>query len=76
MSKLTFTAVTFIILGFISGYIQSTYYGYVDEQGILHDSIFLPLGVLLLFIGVILLAVAMVRKLVHKKPLLKSRRGY
>lgn len=59
MSKLTIAGIIAVILGFVSGYIQNTYYGYVDEQGILHDSIFLPLSFLLITLGVVLLALAL-----------------
>lgn len=38
-------------LGIVSMIIQNTFYGYVDEAGVLHDSLFLPLGVLLIFLG-------------------------
>jgi hypothetical protein len=64
MSKLTITSIAFIVLGFICGYIQNTYYGYVDAQGVLHDSLFLPLGVFSLLIGGIFLMIVLVRKLV------------
>jgi hypothetical protein len=66
MSKLTIAGITFIILGLISGYMQNTYYGYVDAEGVLHDSFFLPLSVLLLILGVLLLIIALLVMLFKK----------
>ena len=45
----------FLALGTISSVIQNTFYGYIDENGILRDSLFLPLGVISLFLGGIIL---------------------
>jgi len=66
MSKLTITGITFIILGLICAYMQNTYYGYVDAEGVLHDSFFLPLSVILPILGVLLLIIALVMMLLKK----------
>ena len=42
MSKLSIAGVVFISLGIVSGLIQNIFYGYVDSDGILRDSLFLP----------------------------------
>lgn len=47
--------------------IQNTFYGYVDERGFLHDSLFLPLGVLMFVAGAAFLAAAAVRWLVRRR---------
>ncbi len=45
----------FLVLGIVSFFIQNIFYGYIDENGILRDSLFLPLSVISLFLaGVIL----------------------
>ena len=45
---------TFLVIGIISVIIQNTFYGYVDAEGVLHDSLFLPIGVISVIIGTIL----------------------
>jgi|GEM_PF-2367077 len=60
------TGFTLLVVGAISGYIQNTYYGYVDDAGIVHDSIFLPLGVLCIILGTVILLASVVRYLCKK----------
>ena len=55
MSKLLITGITFIILAIASGFIQNIFYGYVDSDGILRDSLFLPFTFIFLGVGMILL---------------------
>ncbi len=45
----------FLALGVVSFVIQNIFYGYIDENGILRDSFFLPLSVISLFLGGIIL---------------------
>lgn len=47
---LTLTGLVFLIL-------ENTFYQQVDEQGVLHESLFLPLGALCLCIGVFVVLV-------------------
>jgi hypothetical protein len=47
-----------LVSGTISLVIQNTFFGYIDEQGILRDSVFLPLGSFSLTLGVILTVVS------------------
>ncbi len=44
-----------LLLGVIFFVIQNIFYGYMDENGILHDSFFLPLSIISLFLGGIIL---------------------
>jgi len=67
MSKISIIGVTFVALGIISGFIQNTYYGYVDADGVLHDSLFLPLAFLFTGIGLFLLLIQALRKMLTKK---------
>jgi hypothetical protein len=67
MSKISITGVTFIALGIISGFIQNTYYGYIDADGVLHDSLWLPLAFLFAGIGLFLLLIQALRKILTKK---------
>ena len=66
MSKLSITGITFITLGIISGFIQNTYYGYVDADGVLHDSLFLPFSFLFAAIGLIILLIKASSFFAHK----------
>jgi hypothetical protein len=48
-------------LGFIFLFLENTFYQYLDEDGVLHESFFLPLGCLsLIFGGVGLLITAII----------------
>jgi uncharacterized membrane protein len=66
MSKLALIGIVLIALGMISGFIQHNYYGYIDAEGVIHDSIFLPLAFFLTMIGSLLLLICMVRFVIHK----------
>jgi len=57
MSRLTLTGIIFIILGIISLIIQNTFYGYLDADGVLHDSLFLPLTFIFALIGLIIVMI-------------------
>ena len=66
MSKILIAGVIFIALGIISLCIQKTYYGYVDADGVLHDSLFLPFAFIFAGIGLLLLLIQGLRKLAAK----------
>lgn len=53
--KIKILGLAFLLLGTISLFVQKMFYGYVDVNGVLHDSIFLPLGVLLVSISILVL---------------------
>jgi len=55
----------FLLIGVIFLYLENTLYQYVDKEGVLHESLFLPLGVFALIIGSILLFLLMVKKVVE-----------
>ena len=59
--------VLFLAAAIVCWAIQKTFYGYVDEQGFLHDSLFLPLSVLMFVAGVAFLAATAVRALVRRR---------
>ena len=61
MSKLSIAGIVFISLGIVSGLIQNIFYGYVDSDGILRDSLFLPLAFIFLGVGLILLTLNILR---------------
>ncbi len=51
--KIKILGLAFLLLGTISLFVQKMFYGYVDVNGVLHDSVFLPLGVFLVSVGVL-----------------------
>ena len=65
MSKLSIAGIVFISLGIVSGLIQNIFYGYVDSDGILRDSLFLPLAFIFLGVGLILLTLNILRIIVR-----------
>ncbi len=69
-SKLFIVSLVFILLGSVFLFIQNNYFGYVDTDGILHDSIFLPLGVFSTLIGGVILGV---HSLVYSIKIVKLR---
>ena len=60
------TGIILLAIGVISIVIQNTFYGYVDAEGVLHDSVFLPLGAIATILGVGLLLVVAVRYFLRK----------
>jgi len=66
ISKTQITGIVVATLGALSLFLEKIYYGYVDDSGALHESLFLPLGFLLLFVGVVLFAIGFIRKLLHR----------
>ena len=66
LSALSITTIAFFLLGLISGVIQNTFYGYIDADGVIHDSLFLPLSAIFILIGVILLIVKLIIFIVRK----------
>ena len=54
-TKLFITNILLLFVGFTSLFIQNKYYGYIDENNVLVDSIFLPIGVMCLLSSFIIL---------------------
>lgn len=53
--KLFWTGIFFIILGAMSYLVEQVFYGYPDENGFLHESLFLPMAFILGCIGLVFL---------------------
>jgi len=68
-TTLSLTGVLFIALGVLCAIIQKIFYGWVDANGFVHDSLFLPLTYLFLAIGVILLLISiLISNLERNRP--------
>ena len=58
MSKLTWVGLVVLMAGLVSGVLEKTFYGYVDENNVLRESFFLPMAFILVFLGGGLLIIA------------------
>lgn len=58
MSKLMWLGIAALMAGMLSGVLEKTMYGFVDENNILQESFFLPLAFILSFLGGGLIIVA------------------
>jgi hypothetical protein len=61
MSKLTWVGLVVLMAGLVSGVLEKTFYGYVDENNVLRESFFLPMAFILVFLGGGLLVIAIAR---------------
>ena len=52
----------FLLTGVIFLFLENTFYQYLDEDGFLHESLFLPLGVFAVIIGSLLLVTLILKK--------------
>ena len=66
MSRLTWLGIIVLIAGVVSGILERTFYGYVDDNNVLQESFFLPLAFILIFLGGGLIVVAIARNLIGK----------
>ena len=53
-NRLAATALALLLVGVLFLLIENIFYQYVDEDGVLHESLFLPLGVTALVTGFLL----------------------
>jgi len=59
-TKLFIISLCLLATGLISIAIQNNYYNYIDKNGLLVDSIFLPIGSISLVLGIITLLLAFI----------------
>jgi hypothetical protein len=50
-AKVFTTSVTLLLFGSLSIITENVFYGYVDNDGVLQESLFLPIGVIGLLVG-------------------------
>jgi hypothetical protein len=60
MKKIINSFIIFAVIGLVSMVIQRMFYGTIDENNILQDSIFLPIGVFSLMIAGVLLIIFLI----------------
>jgi len=61
--KLFYSGLLFILCGAIFVFLENAFYQYVDENGLLHESLFMPLGAIAVVIGLLLLFILSAMKL-------------
>lgn len=70
------TALFLLFLGSALLIIENRFYQYVDESGLLHESLFLPLGLLVLILGTLVLFVLVTRHLIKRRRKKQQRRRH
>ena len=63
--KLLLSGMLFLLIGAIFLLVENKFYQYIDEKGLLHESLFLPLGILALISGGILLFLFTAKKIIN-----------
>ena len=58
-----FAGLFFLLVGSLFLFLENTFYQYLDEEGFLHESLFLPLGVFAIIIGLTLVFIFIFKKL-------------
>ncbi len=66
MRALTISAIS-IVVGALCMILENTFYQYIDEEGILHESLFMPIGVLLVSLGLAGLVYSLAKLFVQSK---------
>ncbi len=56
------TGIILFGLGVLSLIVEETFYNYLDADGFLHESLFLPIGAILTILGIALTALSLIRK--------------
>ncbi len=54
-----------MLIRVVFGFIENTFYQYIDEDGLLHESFFMPLGFIFVAIGLLLIFVFSAMKLAN-----------
>ena len=62
VSKSLVAGLVFLLMGGVFVWLENTFYQYLDEDGVLQESLFLPLGALFILIGIVMLIFAVAGK--------------
>ena len=65
--KSIIVSVLLLVLGGIFLLLENTFYQYVDEQGFLHESLFMPLGSFSVCLGLIIILLVFIGRFLVKK---------
>ena len=58
-----FAGLFFLLVGSLFLFLENTFYQYLDEEGFLQESLFLPLGAFAIIIGLTLVFILIFKKL-------------
>ena len=61
-NKTLIASFIFVIIGMAFLIAENQFYQYIDNEGVLRESLFLPLGMLSIFIGIVLCAIFIIKK--------------
>ena len=61
-NKTLIASFIFAMIGIAFLIAENQFYQYIDSEGVLRESLFLPLGMLSIFIGIVLCAVFIIKK--------------
>ena len=64
LNRIFATGFCMVILGSLSLLFEHTFYQYLDENGVLHESFFLPLGTFSILLGIVIISFFCVYKLI------------
>lgn len=62
LNKTVVSSIIFFLVGIVFLMLESEFYQYIDSEGVLRESLFLPLGMLSIFISLILFLIFIIKK--------------
>jgi hypothetical protein len=64
-SKIFILSLLLLSLGIVFIVAENSFYQYVDDKGVLHESLFMPLGMISIFMGILALFFYLIQKIWH-----------
>jgi hypothetical protein len=65
VNKLFVLSLIFLGVGIVFIVAENSFYQYVDDKGVLHESLFMPLGMISIFMGILALFFYLIQKIWH-----------
>lgn len=65
VNKLFVLSLIFLGVGIVFIIAENSFYQYVDDKGVLHESLFMPLGMISIFMGILALLFYLIQKIWH-----------
>ena len=63
LMKMLVVGIFFLLVGSLFLFLENTFYQYLDEEGFLHESLFLPLGSFAIIIGLMIVFIYILKKI-------------
>ncbi|HBY84276.1 MAG TPA: hypothetical protein DEO86_00210 [Colwellia sp.] len=64
-NKIFILSLLLLSLGIVFIVAENSFYQYVDDKGVLHESLFMPLGMISIFMGILALFFYLIQKIWH-----------